>query len=292
MKRKFWVLFTELVLVGFLFGCSFPVSAEADADDALTASQVAAQAIETAETDEEAFSNEFFDEEEPEGDLVDMAAVVDGESEFPEAEGQDAEDDEPDLPPLKKDEEEEDGTPPPLNAKPAVSKKSLIANLGNAAEALLGPAQPRLAKVQQMMMDLDRNGTKSLLEHELGKVADLIFKKIRTGELNHSELSPPYYDILKYTDFLKKQQERHESKKKEAESSGFFASLGRKIGLGGAEEESTKQAMERLEQKLATTRVDLARQALDLISRGEVEIEGGADMVAVIDAIDAAVSMS
>ena len=261
----------------------------AENNEALTASQVAAQAIETAETDEEAFSNEFF-EAEPDDDLVDVASVVDGESEFPEAEVE--EDSEPDLPPLKEIEEQGDGTPPPLNAKPAVSKKSMLANLGNAAEALLGPAQPRLAAVQQMMMDLDKNGTKSLLEHELGKVADLIFKKVRTGELNHSELSPSYYDILKYTDFLKKQQERHESKKKEAESSGFLASLGRKFGLGAAEEESTKQAMERLEQKLATTRVDLARQALDLINRGEIEVEGGADMVAVIDAIDAAVSMS
>ena len=259
----------------------------AQANEALTASQVAAQAIATAENDEEAFSNEFFEEEDVSESLVDVAAVVDGASEFPEVEG---EEEEPDLPP-RREEPEEDGTPAALNTKPSVSKKSMLANLGNAAEALLGPAQPRLAQVQKMMMDLDREGMRSLLEHELGKVADLIFKKIRTGELNHSELSPPYYDILKYTDFLKKQQERHENKKKEAESSGFFASLGRKFGLGAAEEESTKQAMERLEEKLAATRKDLARQALDLISRGEVEIEGGADMVAVIDAIDAAVSI-
>mgnify|MGYP001556319963 CR=1 FL=1 len=248
-------------------------------DDSLAASEVAAQALEAAEGDD-AFSDEFFSEDPLAESVEDMAAVVE--------ESLDA----PDLPPRREEEEADDeGAVAPLNAKPQVSKKSMLMNLGNAADLLLGSAGPRLAQVQKQMMDLDREGLRNLQNFELGNVADLIFKKIRTGELNHSELSPPYYDILKYTDFLKKQQERHEEKRKAAESSGFLASLGRKFGLGGTEEESTKQAMERLEQKLAATRIDLARQALDLLARGEIALEGGADMVAVMDAIDAAVSM-
>ena len=105
-------------------------------------------------------------------------------------------------------------------------------------------------------------------------------------------MSQAYYDILKYKDFLKRQGEKLQSKEEEQKKGGFFAKLGKKIGFSkDLQDQSTKQAMERLKKKLEKSRIDLARKALDLYTRDEIDLDGGSEIVEGIEAIEAAMTI-
>lgn len=162
--------------------------------------------------------------------------------------------------------------------RPAASKRDIVGSLAKAAESILGPSNSYLVSMRSKVQGLDVEALKALREFEVRAVGDAVFQKMRSGELTHDKLNQTYYDILKYNEFNRKQQEKEAELRAETRSSGIFSRLGKKLGIVKSEEGQLHEAIERIEKRLDFLRADLGRGTLTLLAKDRIEFEGGREM--------------